>query len=204
MLQNITNKYNKHIIDFLQKLIQTPSVNGVNNEGEIVKLICQECEKLKIPYKLIYKDKRRPNIFIGENFSKKIGTLLVAHTDTVSEGNSKKWKFSPFSGQISKGKIFGRGALDCKGGIAISLYTYKMLSDLGKNDQIKCLFSADEESGADSKIGIQYFLEKGLQAENVIYTYGGSDFKKELIIGHRGLIRLKIDCFGQSAHSGSL
>lgn len=41
--------------------------------------------------------------------------LFMAHQDVVPAIHEKaKWKFAPFGGQISEGKIYGRGALDNK------------------------------------------------------------------------------------------
>ena len=37
---------------------------------------------------------------------------FAGHSDVVPEGDIKHWEFSPFDGEISDGKIFGRGAVD--------------------------------------------------------------------------------------------
>ncbi len=197
-------KYKKDCLSFFQKLIQTPSVNGRENEKEIVSLIEKESKFLNLPYKIFEKEKDRPNIFVGENFSSDKDLLLVAHTDTVPEGDKEKWDTPPFSGEIINGKIYGRGALDCKGGIALSLYTLKALKDINKLHSAKFIGGVDEESGADSEFGIKYLLEQGLKAKGAVYTYGSQKRKKEfLTIGHRGAVRLWIICRGESAHSGS-
>lgn len=195
--------YSQDCANFLQKLIQTPSVNGEQNERQIIDVIIAEAEKLGLPYQVIENEPGRPNLFVGEGFSDESGLLMVAHADTVPVGDANKWEYGPFSGEIVDGKIYGRGALDCKGGIATSVYALKALYDQDKGLLAKILIGADEESGADSKFGIRAVLEAGLKAEGAIYTYGGR-IENELIIGHRGLIRAWIICRGESAHSGSL
>lgn len=197
------SKYKDDCITFLQRLIQTPSVNGKNYEDGIVKVIEEETKKLNLPFQVIAKDSSRPNIFVGSNFDSDKNLLLVAHLDTVPEGNPDKWDYPPFSATIQNNKLYGRGAIDCKGGIAISIYTLKILSDMGKLDAAKFAGVVDEESGADSQLGLMHLLEKGLKAKEAIYTYGEDEKYNSLTIGHRGLIRLWITCLGESVHSGT-
>lgn len=190
-------------VAFLQRLIQTPSVNGQQNEAAVVEVVAAEAERLGLPYQIMAKDDRRPNIFVGTGFAEASGTLLVAHTDTVPVGSRGSWEEDPFAGQVHEGKLYGRGAFDCKGGIAVSLYAMKLLADEGKPSAAKFVGVADEESGADSLLGLAYLLEQGLAAQQAVYTYGSSDRQQHITIGHRGLIRLWVTCTGQSAHSGS-
>ena len=124
--------YTSDITKFIQKLVSIPSVNGINNEVEIIKTIKSEADKLGLPNKIIFKDKNHPNIFVGENFDKKTGLLLIAHVDTAGIGDETKWVHKPFGSEIENNKLYGRGAIDNKAGIALSLYSLKILKDQGK------------------------------------------------------------------------
>jgi acetylornithine deacetylase/succinyl-diaminopimelate desuccinylase-like protein len=57
------NYYTEECINFLVKLVKTPSVNGRENESKVVELIGQEADKLGLPSKIIAKEASRPNIF---------------------------------------------------------------------------------------------------------------------------------------------
>lgn len=192
--------YTKDITLFIQKLISIPSVNGVNNETEIVKVIKEEVDKLGLPNKISFKDSTHPNIFVGNNFDKKEGLLFIAHLDTAGIGDESKWTHNPFAAEIENGKLYGRGAIDNKAGIALSIYTLKTLQDQGKLDLAKFVGVSDEEKGADSIYGARYLLDQGLQAKAAIYTYSGNDI---ITIGHRGQVKLWVNVSGESAHSGS-
>jgi len=192
--------YASDIIKFIQNLVRVPSINGINNETNIIKLIAREAKKLNLPFQIISKDKNHPNIFVGNNFSKKKGLLLIAHVDTADVGDQNKWIHNPFGGEIKDGKLYGRGSIDCKAGIALSLYTLKILSDLGQADLVKFIGVSDEEKGADSKLGARCLLERGLKAKFAIYTYPGND---TITIGHRGQVKFWVRVTGESAHSGS-
>lgn len=43
--------------------------------------------------------------------------LLAAHQDVVPVGEPARWKYPPFGGTIAEGRVWGRGACDCKGNI---------------------------------------------------------------------------------------
>ncbi|GAB1580742.1 succinyl-diaminopimelate desuccinylase [Phyllobacterium phragmitis] len=44
--------------------------------------------------------------------------MFAGHTDVVPPGDESAWKHPPFSATIDNGEIYGRGAVDMKGGIA--------------------------------------------------------------------------------------
>ncbi len=58
-----------------------------------------------------------------ENLYARYGTgkpylLFAGHTDVVPPGDLGRWRHEPFSGAIEDGELYGRGAVDMKGGIA--------------------------------------------------------------------------------------
>lgn len=44
--------------------------------------------------------------------------MFAGHTDVVPPGDEAAWRHPPFSGKIENGEMWGRGAVDMKGGIA--------------------------------------------------------------------------------------
>lgn len=58
-----------------------------------------------------------------ENLFAKIGSgpphlTFLGHTDVVPPGPAEAWRRPPFSGALDGGELYGRGAVDMKGGIA--------------------------------------------------------------------------------------
>src|SRR5690606_18250436 len=58
-----------------------------------------------------------------ENLYARIGTagshlMFAGHTDVVPPGSEADWTHPPFAAEIDDGMLFGRGAVDMKGGIA--------------------------------------------------------------------------------------
>jgi succinyl-diaminopimelate desuccinylase len=61
-----------------------------------------------------------------ENLYARIGTqephlVFAGHTDVVPPGDEAAWSHHPFAGEIADGVLYGRGAVDMKGGIACFL-----------------------------------------------------------------------------------
>src|SRR5215813_5284948 len=88
-----------------------------------------------------------------ENLYARIGTgtpnfVFAGHTDVVPPGDEKAWKHPPFSGKVAGGEMYGRGAVDMKGGIACSVAA--VLDHLRHNGgkpkgSISFLITGDEE-----------------------------------------------------------
>jgi succinyl-diaminopimelate desuccinylase len=90
-----------------------------------------------------------------ENFYARIGTqapnlVFAGHTDVVPTGDEKAWTHPPFSGEIANGELYGRGAVDMKGGIGCMMAAaLDYLARHGKpKGSISFLITGDEESVA--------------------------------------------------------
>ena len=47
--------------------------------------------------------------------------ILNGHVDIVSAGDESRWQYPPYQGTIVDGRVYGRGALDMKGGLCCAL-----------------------------------------------------------------------------------
>jgi succinyl-diaminopimelate desuccinylase len=92
-----------------------------------------------------------------ENLYARIGTarrnlVFAGHTDVVPPGDEAAWRHAPFGGEIAGDKLYGRGAVDMKGGIAC--FVAAALDHLAANGgkpkkgSLSLLITGDEESVA--------------------------------------------------------
>lgn len=74
----------------------------------------------------------------------------AGHTDVVPPGDVSKWRYDPFNGEISDGKVWGRGASDMKGGIAAYIAAIANLLAGGwmPHGALSLLITGDEEGPA--------------------------------------------------------
>lgn len=115
----LSARYNP--VEILQKLIRFDTSNPPGNERECIAFIDQLLVHAGIGTRLLAKSDARPNLIAriaGQGKAPPI--LLYGHVDVVP-ANSQRWQHPPFSGVLSEGYVWGRGALDMKGGVAMIL-----------------------------------------------------------------------------------
>ena len=73
--------------------------------------------------------------------------VFAGHTDVVPPGDTARWSHDPFAGTIEDGVLYGRGAVDMKGGIAAFLAALGRLEAEGVDlpGSISLLITGDEE-----------------------------------------------------------
>ena len=84
--------------------------------------------------------------------SEKPNLVFAGHTDVVPPGDEATWRHPPFAGEIAGDKLYGRGAVDMKGGIAcfVAAAIDYLAANGGKpkRGSISLLITGDEESVA--------------------------------------------------------
>ena len=91
-----------------------------------------------------------------DNLYARIGTakpnlVFAGHTDVVPTGNEASWTHPPFAGEVADDKLYGRGAVDMKGGIAcfVAAALDHLAACGGKpKGSLSLLITGDEESVA--------------------------------------------------------
>lgn len=106
----------------------------------------------------------------GKNRGKPV--LVTAHYDVVPATDGSGWPFSPFSGQIEDGKIYGRGSFDDKGSLIAIFEAVSALLDESYQPPVDIWFALgfDEEVGGAhgaQKIAA-FFREQGLMFDYVL------------------------------------
>ena len=99
---------------------------------------------------------REPGTADVENLYARIGSagphlVFAGHTDVVPPGEEAAWRHAPFAGDIADGVLYGRGAVDMKGGVAC--FVAAALDHLAArggapNGSLSFLITGDEEDVA--------------------------------------------------------
>ena len=123
-----------------------------------------------------------------------------SHTDVVEVGRG--WTFDPFGGEVSDGKIYGRGACDMKGGLAASIIACEAFLEAHPDfaGAIEISGTADEESGGYG--GVAHLAELGFfDPDRVHHVIIPEPLNKDRIcLGHRGGWWAEIETKGEIAH----
>lgn len=159
--------------ELLQNLIRFDTTNPPGNEAECVAYINSLLTEAGFKTSLLAKDANRPNLiarFKGQGTAAPF--LLYGHVDVVTTAN-QKWTHLPFEGKIEDGYIWGRGALDMKGGLAMMLAAFLRAKAEGLNPagDIVLAILSDEESGGD--YGAKFLVDNhAKQFEGIRYAIG--------------------------------
>ena len=140
--------------------------------------------------------------------------LLMGHQDVVPAAE-KEWTRDPFSGEIAKGCVHGRGAMDCKSTLSAEWSAVEELISEGFTPEEDIwLFSSvnEENSGGGAKDAAKWFKDKGIRLNAVLDEGGaviGNVFpglsKPCAAIGivEKGFCNLKFTARGKGGHSST-
>jgi acetylornithine deacetylase/succinyl-diaminopimelate desuccinylase-like protein len=159
--------------ELLQQLIRFDTTNPPGNEAECVDFIRTQLEEAGVATELYAKEPDRPNLVArlrGTGSSAPL--LLQGHVDVVTTVG-QPWSRPAFSGELVDGYVWGRGALDMKGGVAMLVSAFLRAAREGTElpgDVILVVLS-DEEGGGD--VGARFLVEEHAHLfEGVRYGLG--------------------------------
>jgi succinyl-diaminopimelate desuccinylase len=158
---------------------------------------------------LRFEDKDTPpidNIFVRLGATGK-HLCYMGHTDVVPIGAEGDWTHKPFAAEIHKGKLYGRGAADMKGGnCAFVAAVSRFLNEVPDfKDSISLLITGDEEAKSiNGTVKVVEWMRENNHLPNVALVGEPSnpDHMGEVIrVGRRGSLSGKIIVKGIQGHS---
>lgn len=133
---------------------------------------------------------------------------FAGHTDVVPVGDAGQWQTDPFSGEISDGVLYGRGAADMKGAIACfvsAVATFLEGGDRVWPGSISLLITGDEEGPAinGTRKVLQWMVDTGQEIDVCLV---GEPTNPETVgdmvkIGRRGSMVGRLTVSGAQGHA---
>ena len=166
-----------HVAELLQALIRHDTTNPPGNERECAQYCQQVLNAVGIDAELLGDDHNRPNVISrlpGRGDAPPL--LLYGHIDVVPTA-AQPWDVPPFEGRLQDDYVWGRGALDMKGGVAMMMDAFMRAHLEGAElpgDVILALVT-DEEAGGLTGAGwlVDAHPERFEDAEYGIGEFGG-------------------------------
>jgi len=197
-LDRFLNK--KELVDLTTRLIQIPTENPPGNEKKAFLFLKPLLSRMGFKIRTYLSPQGRYNIMAERRWGNGGRSLIFnGHLDVVPSGDPSRWKYPPFSGKFSKGKIYGRGASDMKGGISSFLQAISMIDRANiklTQGGIALHLVSDEESHGHQGMG--FLAQKGLIKGDAVLV--GEPTGLDLVIAQKGALWLRITSFGKSAH----
>src|SRR5690606_24480365 len=114
--------------ELLQRLIRFNTVNPPGNEAECIAFARDLLAAAGVDSLILARDPGRPNLVARlEGRGEAPPILVYGHVDVVPV-TGQQWSRDPFAGEEADGFIWGRGALDMKGGVAMMLAAFLRLA----------------------------------------------------------------------------
>ncbi|MFH1841857.1 MAG: YgeY family selenium metabolism-linked hydrolase [bacterium] len=180
------------LINFLRDIVAIPSLSG--QERQVVERVRQEMTAVGFDE---VKIDPLGNILgrVGD------GPRLLAfdaHLDTVDVTDREQWSLDPFLGKLEAGRLYGRGAVDQKAGMAAMVYAAKLLKETGvpTDCQVWMVGSVMEED-CDG-LCWHYILQEGILRPELVVSTEPTSLR--ITRGQRGRMEMRVAVTGRSCH----
>jgi succinyl-diaminopimelate desuccinylase len=191
--------FSENIISLTRKLIAFNTINPPGNEMDLAKYVGNILEENGFDVGYILFEKNRLHVIAERGLSEnELPIVLSGHLDTVPLG-AKKWSVDPFAGEISDGKLFGRGTSDMKGGVAaIILAAIQSFETASPKGGVRLVITAGEELGCQGAQQLVRSYKKWGAARGLIIAEPTANIPAT---GHKGGLYINAVTAGVTAHS---
>jgi acetylornithine deacetylase len=140
----------------------------------------------------------RPNV-VGVRRGEGGGRSLIlnGHIDTVEVGDPAAWSHSPLGGDISGGRLYGRGACDMKGGVVANLFALRVLRLAGFHPAGD-VFVESTISEEDGGAGALAAVLRGYVADGALIS---EPTNLAIVTAQGGALMFRLEVHGLSAHA---
>lgn len=202
------------VVQLTQRLVQVPSVNPMGHEVDqpeiqlefrLTNVLEELFRERGLAFERYEVAPQRENIVACLPGSSAKILVLEAHQDTVPVTGMT---IEPFAGKQVESRIYGRGACDVKGGMAMALSVLARLQDRPTPEQPTVLMACtvNEECGFT---GARHLAEVWQQRRSKLLTglpdavIVAEPTQMNVVVAHKGVVRWRCHTAGRAAHSSS-
>ena len=146
-------------VELLQQLIRFDTTNPPGNEAQCIEFVRSLLADAGVESEVYAKAPERPNLVARLPGGSKPPLLLQGHVDVVTTAG-QRWTRPPFAGELVDGYVWGRGALDMKGGVSMLVHAFLRAAreQVELPGDVLLVVLADEENGGD--FGARFLAEE--------------------------------------------
>jgi acetylornithine deacetylase/succinyl-diaminopimelate desuccinylase-like protein len=200
----------KAVVELLRALLRFDTTNPPGNEAECVEFLADTLRGAGVEPEVLSAAPGRANLVTrlpgGDGGAAPL--LLNGHVDVVA-AEAGRWRHPPFAGEVHDGVIWGRGAVDMKQMVAMSVATVGLLARLGVplRRELKLAAVADEEAGC--AFGSQWLVDHHpdkVRAGHALGEVGGATFHLggrpfyPIQVAEKGIAWLRASATGATGH----
>jgi acetylornithine deacetylase/succinyl-diaminopimelate desuccinylase family protein len=184
---------------FLQQAIRIPSIS--KHEAEMGAFLASTLASAGLDVRVVEAEKGHPNVLASARAPRPGPVLLLNdHMDVVPPGPRDEWEVDPFGGVIRDGWLYGRGAVDSKGGLCAMIMAAEIFVAAGGPERGELFVTAvcDEEVGG--QLGTRHLLREGLIRGD--FGIVAEPTGNRIEIATKGVLHVEVTTKGRMAHGG--
>lgn len=198
----MSKKMQSELVAILSDLIALPSPYPPGTSVEIAAYTAKRLKKAGYKVEVASKVKGVDNV-VARMKGKGKGPAIAfnAHVDTVGVGERANWKSDPYKALVKGGLVYGLGAGNCKGSMAVQIWLAEEIARRGgpATGELIFTFVADEENLGPN--GMEYLRQSGKVRPDALIL--GAQTENNLIVAERGVMWARITTKGRAAHAGN-
>ncbi|MFQ5795316.1 MAG: M20 family metallopeptidase [Candidatus Bipolaricaulia bacterium] len=196
--------HDDELIDLVSDLIRIPSHAQIaDQEKQVGQFLVEWCQNQKIDVERQEVGEGRFNVIAmvpghaPQKSKRRLRLMFNGHLDTVPP--SAQMQIDPYGATLTQGRIYGRGAVDMKGGLGAMAYALKLVQESGVhlNGDLMLAAVVGEETGGH---GTHRLVAQGPQADLAIV---GEPTDLQILVAHKGVERFSVIVKGLAAHGSS-
>ncbi len=184
----------ERLIALTRDLILIPSIpSRVDDRRRCYEFIKNHLESIEhIEVREFEKD-GIPSLVAAPEGCKKPDILMCGHLDVITHPD-----IALYRSEIKDGRIYGPGAGDMKGALAILIEIFRKIHSVKTDVSLGIAVTSDEEIGGECGIGFMFNKKKVRCKEGMIPDGGGLN---EITVEEKGILHLSVKCEGTSSHA---
>ncbi len=192
-----------------RKLIQFETVNPPGNEKPAAEYLAELLRKEGLEPELYESAPGRVNLICRlKGTGEKPALQLDGHLDVVPVEN-EFWTHPPFAAEVADGYIWGRGAVDMKQMVTMSLMSLILFKRLGAKLKRDIIFTAVADEEAGCTYGAKYLVDNHadrIKAEYCLGEIGGFSMKMQdktfypVQVAEKGICWFELTARGEPGH----
>jgi acetylornithine deacetylase/succinyl-diaminopimelate desuccinylase-like protein len=148
------------VVALLGDLLRFDTTNPPGNEAACIAHVQELVEAAGAETRIVARNDARPNLITRVRGAGEAPPLLLyGHVDVVTTAG-QEWTRPPFGGELVDGWLWGRGALDMKGGVAmlVDAFVRAAREEITPRGDVILAVLSDEENGGD--YGARFLAEE--------------------------------------------
>jgi len=198
----MSKKMQSELVAILSDLIALPSPYPPGTSVEICAYTAKRLRKAGYKVEIATRAKGVDNV-VARIKGKAKGPVIAfnAHVDTVGVGERTNWKSDPYKALVKGGLVYGLGAGNCKGSMAVQIWIAEEIARRGgpASGELIFTFVADEENLGPE--GMEFLRKSGKVRPDALIL--GAQTENNLIVAERGVMWARLTSRGRAAHAGN-